>query len=83
MHRDLKPSNVLVTASAQSPAPKIIDFGIAKAIGLDLPTGAVEFTRADQPLGTLAHMSPEQAIQRRVGRSIPTSVTACAGWPSC
>ena len=61
VHRDLKPSNVLVTANAQSPAPKIIDFGIAKAIGLDLPAGAVEFTRADQPLGTPAYMSPEQA----------------------
>ena len=61
VHRDLKPSNVLVTASAQTPAPKIIDFGIAKAVGGDWPGGVAGFTRTDQPLGTPAYMSPEQA----------------------
>ena len=60
VHRDLKPSNILVTASAQNPAPKIIDFGIARRSRRRVP-GAVEFTRADQLLGTPAYMSPEQA----------------------
>jgi serine/threonine protein kinase/tetratricopeptide (TPR) repeat protein len=57
VHRDLKPSNVLVASGA----PKIIDFGIAKAIGLDLPERVTDYTRADQALGTPAYMSPEQA----------------------
>ena len=61
VHRDLKPSNVLVTATAQTPAPKIIDFGIAKAVGHDWHGSAGGFTRTDQPLGTPAYMSPEQA----------------------
>ena len=61
VHRDLKPSNVLVTATAQTPAPKIIDFGIAKAVGRDWPGSVVALTRTDQPLGTPAYMSPEQA----------------------
>jgi non-specific serine/threonine protein kinase/serine/threonine-protein kinase len=41
--------------------PKIIDFGIAKAIGLDIPERMTAFTRVDQALGTPAYMSPEQA----------------------
>jgi serine/threonine protein kinase/tetratricopeptide (TPR) repeat protein len=61
IHRDLKPSNVLVTASDGVPQPKIIDFGIAKAVGLDAPWKATELTRVDQMLGTPAYMSPEQA----------------------
>lgn len=61
LHRDLKPSNVLVSGTAQSAAPKIIDFGIAKAIGFDTSEGNTEYTRADQALGTPAYMSPEQA----------------------
>jgi len=36
IHRDLKPSNVLVSSSASVPMPKIIDFGIAKAVGPDV-----------------------------------------------
>jgi non-specific serine/threonine protein kinase/serine/threonine-protein kinase len=61
VHRDLKPSNVLVTATPQPPEPKIIDFGIAKAVGRDWHGSVVGFTRTDQPLGTPAYMSPEQA----------------------
>jgi serine/threonine protein kinase/Tfp pilus assembly protein PilF len=60
IHRDLKPSNVLVTLSDGAPLPKIIDFGIAKAAGVDA-SDATRFTRADQALGTPAYMSPEQA----------------------
>jgi tetratricopeptide (TPR) repeat protein len=61
IHRDLKPSNLLVSAGDDGPAPKVIDFGIAKAIGLDPSESRTELTRADQALGTPAYMSPEQA----------------------
>jgi eukaryotic-like serine/threonine-protein kinase len=60
IHRDLKPSNVLVTVEQGQPVPKVIDFGIAKAIGEKL-TERTLFTRFDQIVGTPAYMSPEQA----------------------
>ncbi len=60
IHRDLKPSNVLVTLHDGRPAPKIIDFGVAKAMHGRL-TEKTLFTRFEQFLGTPAYMSPEQA----------------------
>ena len=60
IHRDLKPSNIMVTVRDGIPAPKIIDFGIAKAIGQKL-TDKTLFTRYDQMVGTPQYMSPEQA----------------------
>ncbi|MDX1646766.1 MAG: serine/threonine-protein kinase, partial [Longimicrobiales bacterium] len=60
IHRDLKPSNVIVTAKDGTPVPKVIDFGIAKAMGRDL-TDRTKVTRAGQLLGTPQYMSPEQA----------------------
>jgi serine/threonine protein kinase/WD40 repeat protein len=60
IHRDLKPSNVLVTVQEGQPVPKVIDFGIAKAIGQKL-TERTLFTRFEQLIGTPAYMSPEQA----------------------
>jgi tetratricopeptide (TPR) repeat protein len=60
IHRDLKPTNVLVSVSNGEPVPKIIDFGIAKAIGQKL-TQQTFFTRFEQLIGTPAYMSPEQA----------------------
>ena len=59
IHRDLKPSNVLVTENG-SPLPKVIDFGIAKAINQRL-TERTLATESGQLLGTPAYMSPEQA----------------------
>jgi serine/threonine protein kinase len=60
IHRDLKPSNVLVTLHDDKPVPKVIDFGVAKALGQEL-TDKTLFTGFAQMLGTPAYMSPEQA----------------------
>lgn len=60
IHRDLKPSNILVTLHGDRPVPKIIDFGIAKAVGQPL-TDRTVFTQFHQFLGTPAYTSPEQA----------------------
>ena len=60
VHRDLKPSNVLVTEQDGLRQPKIIDFGVAKAIGQQL-TEHVLVTLAGTAIGTAAYMSPEQA----------------------
>jgi serine/threonine protein kinase/tetratricopeptide (TPR) repeat protein len=60
IHRDLKPSNVLVTLHDGVPVPKVIDFGIAKALGQQL-TDKTLFTNFAQLIGTPLYMSPEQA----------------------
>ena len=60
IHRDLKPTNVLVTIPNGSPIPKVIDFGLAKAIGHRL-TERTLVTEQGQPMGTALYMSPEQA----------------------
>lgn len=61
IHRDLKPSNLLVSEGDSGPVPKVIDFGVARAIGRDADAEASRYTRAGQALGTPAYMSPEQA----------------------
>jgi serine/threonine protein kinase len=60
IHRDLKPSNVLVALYDGKPVPKVIDFGIAKAINQRLTEKTV-FTEMHQLIGTPEYMSPEQA----------------------
>jgi eukaryotic-like serine/threonine-protein kinase len=60
IHRDLKPSNILVTIEGGRPAPKIIDFGVAKALS-DPAVPGTTLTHAGQVLGTPEYMSPEQA----------------------
>ena len=60
IHRDIKPSNILVTMHDGRPVPKVIDFGIAKAIQGKL-TDKTLFTAYEQLIGTPAYMSPEQA----------------------
>lgn len=60
IHRDIKPSNVLVTRSGEEVIPRVIDFGVAKAIGEDTATDT-RFTGQGQTLGTPQYMSPEQA----------------------
>ena len=60
IHRDLKPANILITELDGKPTPRIIDFGIAKAIAARDPL-ATMFTRAGNFIGTPSYMSPEQA----------------------
>src|SRR6516225_8362669 len=65
IHRDLKPSNVLVMMQDITPVVKVIDFGVAKALGQEL-TDKTLFTGFAQMIGTPLYMSPEQAGQSGV-----------------
>jgi eukaryotic-like serine/threonine-protein kinase len=65
IHRDLKPSNIIVTTEDGRPIPKVIDFGIAKGMGVRLSSESIQ-TRAGTLLGTPEYMSPEQAGQAEV-----------------
>jgi serine/threonine protein kinase/tetratricopeptide (TPR) repeat protein len=60
IHRDIKPSNVLVAPYDGKPVVKVIDFGVAKAVGQKL-TEATLFTGFGAVVGTPEYMSPEQA----------------------
>lgn len=60
IHRDIKPSNILVSTEGDKAIPKIIDFGVAKAVSQPL-TERTLFTEDSQLLGTPEYMSPEQA----------------------
>jgi serine/threonine protein kinase len=65
IHRDIKPSNILVTIIDGKPVPKVIDFGIAKAIEGRLTDNTI-FTAYEHFIGTPAYMSPEQAVMSGV-----------------
>jgi serine/threonine protein kinase/Flp pilus assembly protein TadD len=60
IHRDLKPSNILVAPHDGVPVVKVIDFGVAKALGQQLTEKTI-YTRFAQMIGTPLYMSPEQA----------------------
>ncbi|MEX2553622.1 MAG: protein kinase, partial [Actinomycetota bacterium] len=60
IHRDIKPSNVLIAMQDGQPTPKVIDFGVAKAINQQLTQETI-FTRFAEMIGTPLYMSPEQA----------------------
>jgi Tol biopolymer transport system component len=74
VHRDLKPANVMVDPEGRV---KVLDFGLAKALGADgegsgvelaqSPTLTMQATRAGVLLGTAAYMSPEQARGQAAG----------------
>ncbi|MCB1129737.1 MAG: serine/threonine protein kinase [Verrucomicrobiae bacterium] len=63
IHRDIKPSNILVSEESGRPTPKVIDFGVAKAVTAD-PGADASLTAFDQFVGTPAYMSPEQADRK-------------------
>jgi len=75
IHRDLKPSNVLVGKVDGLPAPKIIDFGVAKAMDHNLFDNTLT-TSAGQLVGTPEYMSPEQADMSGAGIDTRTDVYA-------
>lgn len=60
IHRDLKPSNILVELHDVTAVPKVIDFGVAKAIHQGLTPQTI-YTQFSQLIGTPLYMSPEQA----------------------
>jgi eukaryotic-like serine/threonine-protein kinase len=60
IHRDLKPSNILIAHYDDKPVPKVIDFGVAKAVNQQLSEKTM-FTQYGQIVGTVEYMSPEQA----------------------
>jgi serine/threonine protein kinase len=60
IHRDLKPSNILVAPYDDKPVPKVIDFGLAKALHQRL-TDRTLHTAHETVIGTPLYMSPEQA----------------------
>jgi serine/threonine protein kinase/tetratricopeptide (TPR) repeat protein len=60
IHRDIKPTNVLVAEYDNRAVPKVIDFGVAKAVAPRFADGSM-LTEFGQLLGTFEYMSPEQA----------------------
>jgi serine/threonine protein kinase/tetratricopeptide (TPR) repeat protein len=75
IHRDIKPSNVLVVSHDGTPVVKVIDFGVAKAVGKQLGDKTV-YTQFAQMVGTPLYMSPEQAGQSGLDVDTRTDIYA-------
>jgi WD40 repeat protein/serine/threonine protein kinase len=75
IHRDIKPSNILVTMYDDKPVPKVIDFGVAKAIEQRLTEKTV-YTLFGTLVGTFEYMSPEQAEKNAFGVDTRSDVYA-------
>ena len=75
IHRDIKPSNVLVVSHDGAPVVKVIDFGVAKAVGQQL-TDKTIYTQFMQMVGTPLYMSPEQAGQSGLDVDTRTDIYA-------
>ncbi len=73
IHRDIKPTNILVTVVDGRAVPKVIDFGVAKAISHTM-TDRTIFTARGQIIGTPEYMSPEQAEMGAVDVDTRTDV---------
>ena len=75
LHRDLKPSNILIATDlvSGSPVVKVIDFGIAKAMNMELSKGMMP-TKIGQLIGTPEYMSPEQAVVSPVDIDVRSDV---------
>lgn len=75
VHRDLKPRNILIAIEDGRPVPKVIDFGLAKALNRTLTEWTLA-TTAEQFIGTFEYMSPEQARSRGADVDTKTDVYA-------
>jgi serine/threonine protein kinase/formylglycine-generating enzyme required for sulfatase activity len=75
IHRDLKPSNILVTTQGAEPIPKVIDFGVARAMNQRL-TEHTMFTQLGVVVGSFRYMSPEQADCRLLEIDTRTDIYA-------